>query len=187
MTAHTTPYGSDRPRRKDPQILLAAARMLGAQMGPEFDSTDAHADLARALEEDCVSAMLRSLEANCWHVDDAILEVLQEGALHTAQTAYREAVCAWVQARGIHPQRSVGDQVRVAYLRGHIEGTVIDVNRAEATYTVSSPQLGHLPVCQLGPTGIIVTYESILSLVPPPMEVPLAGPQHSATDQGCLP
>lgn len=165
MMQQLPPFASDRPGRADPEVLLAAARVLGSRMGADCDSPDAHDDIARALKEDSAYKMAESLNSACWVVDDGILEVLLDGSFHVLLTAHRDAVAVWVQERGIRPQQAIGDKVSVAYQGTLIEGSVASVNEMEATYTVNSPQLGHVHPGHSGATGIIVPFEAIHSLV----------------------
>lgn len=174
MAQPTPPFQSNRPHEKDPETLLAAARVLGARMGADCDSEDAHEDIAGALKEDGAYDMAKHLDTSCgWIIDDTILEVLVEGAFHAVLTAKRDRVAAWVQQNGIRPQKAAGDKVSVAYRGTLVDGTVTSVNETEATYTVNSPQLGHAKPGEMGQVGIIVPFESVHSLVQAPEDFTL--------------
>jgi hypothetical protein len=174
MADTTPPFKSNRPHQKDPETLLAAARVLGARMGVDCDSEDAHESIASALKEDSAYDMAKHLDTSCgWIIDDSILEVLVEGAFLAVLTANRDRVSAWVHQNGIRPQKAVGDKVSVAYRGTLIDGTVTNVNETEATYTVNSPQLGHVRPGEMGQNGIIVPFESIHSLVQAPEDFTL--------------
>lgn len=127
-----------RPTRED-VIDKVAERLADDLMSHESgaDRQGMVSDLAKLLRdhphEHDGYRLARELEHDGWDPDAYIVELLDGDPAHQDLA---QAVRAWVKAEGIRPAFGEGDQVRITLRGVKVQGRVLWVTAAEATYCV---------------------------------------------------
>lgn len=163
---NTTSNSSQRPSAHAKEILIAAATQLLKNLN---DSDLPHTDQS-AVEQlaDAIRSsgsmdgydICRELDRfSSWQPDAAMVEAF-DLAVFEVDRVHKVKVKEWVQAHGIKPQRSLGDQVEVKYRGKPYSGEVTSIDAETACYTVMIPDLGHVRE-GLGTHGTIFKFEDI--------------------------
>lgn len=157
-----------RPAYSSEDVLQDAAARFCAELGSqEVLTSEAIASMARAIgRASGVFDLAKELERDGWEVDDQMLERLLDADSHRVD-AHRAAVAAWVARRRIRPLRNVGSVVSLLHRGARVEAEIVAIDRDHATYTVCAPSMGHVRE-GCGVHGIIVPYEQVHDLCPPP-------------------
>lgn len=88
---------------------------------------------------------------------------------------HEDEIEEWILSSGILPRLSLHQEIQFQYGKTY-QGSIVEIRELSGEYVVYVEEMGHVKRGEVGTLGIVLPYEQLHDIVPPPEEFCLRSP-----------